>query len=388
MQRVKITEVCDFQGGTQPPKNEWKSVKLDGYVRMLQIRDFTQRHKNNIEYVSEKTNLKTCKTDDILIGRYGASIGKICTGLGGVYNVALVKTIPDLKRVDRKFLYYILVGSSFQNFILNVGSRAAQAGFNKADLEKFQFPLPSLKTQQKIAAILDEADKLRQLDKKLIKKYEALSQSLFLETFGDPVRNDKGWDKFKMSEVCSKITDGTHHSPKAQNEGIPYVTAKHVKPFKLVFESKATYISKEDHDEIYKRCSPEKGDVLYIKDGATTGVACINSFDEPISLLSSLALLKLKTNLINNHYLCHWLNHNGIKANLISEFMSGAAIQRYTLSKINSFTISTPPISLQNQFAERVQEINKQKTQAKQAFQQSEELFNSLLQKAFKGELV
>ena len=127
---VKLTDVCDFQGGTQPPKSVWKKDLEDGYIRMLQIRDFTQREKNNVEYIPYKKTLKTCEEQDILIGRYGASVGKICTGLSGAYNVALVKTKPNLDKIRRDFILHLLRGTIFQNFILNVGDRAAQAGLN------------------------------------------------------------------------------------------------------------------------------------------------------------------------------------------------------------------------------------------------------------------
>ena len=190
-----------------------------------------------------------------------------------------------------------------------------------------------------------------------------------------------------MTNLCLKITDGTHFSPEPQKDGFPYVTAKHVKSFGLDFYSKPTFVSEEAHNEIYKRCTPEFGDVLYIKDGATTGIACLNTFNEPISLLSSLALLKPNYKILNNYYLCYWLNNSKVKLKLLGEFMSGAAIQRYTLTKINSFQLIIPPIELQYQFAERVAMIEAQKQQAQLELAKSEELFASLLQRAFNGEL-
>ena len=75
----KLGEVCDFEGGSQPPKSEWINHPQDGYVRMLQIRDFTKSRNAEIEYVKITKKLRLCKDDDILIGRYGASVGKILT---------------------------------------------------------------------------------------------------------------------------------------------------------------------------------------------------------------------------------------------------------------------------------------------------------------------
>ena len=78
----KLIDVCDFQGGSQPPKSEWITHESEGYIRMLQIRDFTQSRKVNPEYVKLTKRTKCCLSDDILIGRYGASLGKILTYSG------------------------------------------------------------------------------------------------------------------------------------------------------------------------------------------------------------------------------------------------------------------------------------------------------------------
>ena len=290
--------------------------------------------------------------------------------------------------VYSSFLRYYLMSDvfnlKFMKTIKGVGGSLMRADPNQ--VKRFKLLLPPLEKQKKIAAILDAADEYRQKTKALIDKYDQLTQSLFLDMFGDPVANSKGWEIKTLNDVCFKITDGTHHSPTPKDSGYPYVTAKHVKPFSLQFDTKPSYVDEKAHNEIYKRCTPEYGDVLYIKDGATTGIACINTFKEPISMLSSLALLKLNDN-INNQYLCHWLNHDAIKQKLISEFMSGAAIKRYTLKKIKLFKLNVPNIELQNQFAERVVQIEKQKQQAEASLVKAEELFSSLLQRAFKAEL-
>lgn len=174
MIKVALTDICDFQGGTQPPKEEWIDHQEQGYIRMLQIRDFTQSEKNNIEYVKDKDNLKKCNENDILIGRYGASVGKILTGLSGAYNVAIIKTIPDTSKVSRRFLFHYLNSSYFQEFIRSVGSRAAQAGFNKDDLKNALIPLYTDEEQRKIAAVLDKVSDLIAKRRQQLKKLDLL----------------------------------------------------------------------------------------------------------------------------------------------------------------------------------------------------------------------
>ena len=158
MMQMKLTDICDFQGGSQPPKEEWSFDEQEGYIRMLQIRDFTQGERVTPEYIKISNTTKICEANDILIARYGASIGKILTGLAGAYNVAIMRTIPDTSRIKKQYLYYYLKSSYFQNAILNVGSRAAQAGFNKEDLSKLDIECPELIKQDKIIAVLEKIE--------------------------------------------------------------------------------------------------------------------------------------------------------------------------------------------------------------------------------------
>ena len=101
---MRLTDICDFQGGSQPPKDEWLFEKQEGYIRMLQIRDFTQSEKVVPEYVKISKSTKICQADDILIARYGASIGKILTGLSGAYNVAIMRAIHETHMLQKKYL--------------------------------------------------------------------------------------------------------------------------------------------------------------------------------------------------------------------------------------------------------------------------------------------
>ena len=158
MEYIKLCDICDFQGGSQPPKDEWSFEPRDGYIRMLQIRDFTQGERVTPEYIKITKTTKVCKADDILIARYGASLAKILTGLSGAYNVAIMRTIPNTKLLEKKYLYYYLKSSTFQTFLLNIGNRAAQAGFNKKDLEELRIPNISREAQCEIVSILERVE--------------------------------------------------------------------------------------------------------------------------------------------------------------------------------------------------------------------------------------
>ena len=389
---VQLDSIFDIaRGGSPRPINGYLTEDIDG-INWIMIGDTESGHKyiNSTAKKIKKEGVSKSRTvhkGDFLLTN-SMSFGRpYILNIDGCIHDGWLVLSPINENISKDYFFYYLGSNEIKSRLASMASGAVVKNLNKDIVKSLKIPLPPLEEQKKIAAILDAADALRQNDKALIAKYDELTQALFLDMFGDPVKNDKGWEKVFLKSICTKITDGTHFSPEPQENGFPYITAKHVKNHGLDFYSKPTYISEEAHNEIYKRCTPEYGDILYIKDGATTGIACINTFDEPFSMLSSLALIKPNKNTLNSYYLCHWLNNPKIKSKLLSEFMSGAAIQRYTLTKINSFELCLPSIGLQNQFAERVAVIEEQKSIAQKSLEKSEELFNSLLQKAFKGQL-
>ena len=215
---MKLTDICDFQGGSQPPKEEWSFEAKEGYIRMLQIRDFTQSEKVTPEYVKISNSTKICEADDILIARYGASIGKILTGLAGAYNVAIMRTIPDTNKIQKKYLYYYLKSSYFQKSILNVGSRAAQAGFNKEDLSKIHIKCPNKEEQDNIINILEKIELIIKKKKDELFYLDNLIKARFVEMFGNIILNDKGWKTDTWSNAL-KIVNGKNQKAVESDDG-------------------------------------------------------------------------------------------------------------------------------------------------------------------------
>ncbi len=142
---ISLMEVCDFKGGAQPPKSTFVDKPQNGYVRFVQIRDFES--DAHIVYIPESANNRTCLESDVLVGRYGASVGRICRGLTGAYNVALMKVVPDTSQVTTDFLEIFLKSDFFQKPLLELSIRSAQSGFNKDDLATIQIPKVSLDEQ-------------------------------------------------------------------------------------------------------------------------------------------------------------------------------------------------------------------------------------------------
>lgn len=304
-----------------------------------------------------------------------------------IHGMNLLSMRVNKKLCFPKYLFYFLQTKDYKEQINKVSNQSVnQASFSTTSLKLLQIPLKDLPTQQKIAALLDKADELRQYNKQLIQKYDALTQSLFLDMFGDPVSNPKAMNVVKLKDVTSKITDGVHAKPEYTESGIPFISVKDITTGTLLFE-KCKFISLEAHKKYFKRCNPEYLDILYTKVGATYGRPAIVNSHKEFSLYVSVALIKPLREIINPKYLREALGNVAVKRQA-DKAIKGIGVPDLHLNMIKEFLLPLPAMELQNQFAERVQLIEQQKEQAQQALQKSEDLFTSLLQKAFRGELV
>ena len=375
MNKVKLTEICDFQGGAQPPKEEWSTEKYPGYIRMLQIRDFTQKERIIPEYIKLEKKLKLCSKDDVLIARYGASLGKILTGMSGAYNVAIMKTIPDEKILRKKYLYYYFSAQYFQNFLLNVGSRAAQAGFNKEDLQRLEINCPSLKVQDKIINGLDKVSKVIKIREKQLELLDVLTKSRFVEMFGEFKVNSKGWPIVKLQDIA--IIDGNMTTDYKKYANYPHIgidcieknTGK-LNGYRTVAEDgviSGKYLFTENHI-IYSKIRPNLNKVALPN---FKGVCSADAY--PILPISGKC---------NRIFLAY---------NMRSQFFLSYILQfcvRTNLPKVNrkevlGFNTPLPPIELQNEFAAFVKEKDKSRQIIQASLDETQKLFDSLMQQYF-----
>ena len=377
MNRYRLTDICDFQGGSQPPKSQWKDTYKNGYIRMLQIRDFTQKAEK-IEYVKETNSIKKCSEDDILIARYGASIGKILTGLEGAYNVAIVKTIPNSKILSKTYLYYYLNSSIFQKYIKNVGSRAAQAGFNKNELNKLEIDLPTLDKQKIIVENLQKIQNIISNKEYQIAALDNLIKSLFVEMF-----QSGNYPKDKLGKLCD-VRDGTHDSPKYLKESkYKFITSKNITNNEIDF-SDIKYISKQDYDNFNARSKVNNGDILMPMIGTIGNPIIVNIPDEKIDFaIKNVALIKFPTySKVTNIYIKNLFDSDYFE-NAISHKKRGGTQKFIALSDIRTLKIEIPPIELQNKFAEFVNQIDKQKFEIQNSLNKMKALYETMMNKYF-----
>lgn len=381
---VSFIEACDIQGGTQPPKSTFVEEPTEGYVRLLQIQDFKRDDK--AVFVPDKKTLKKCLEQDILIGRYGASVGKILTGKSGAYNVALVKTVPNPDILDRGYLYHYLCSPIFQNYILNVGSRAAQAGFNKDDLAGVEIPLPPLTEQKRIGAILDKADAIRRKRQQAIQLADEFLRAVFLDMFGDPVTNPKGFPLGTIRDLVESANYGS--SAKASEAGgdYPILRMGNITYEGAIDMTDLKYIDLTDKEK--PKYLAVNGDLLFNRTNSKelVGKTAVYDRDDPVAIAGYL--IRVRTNdKGNSHYISGYLNSAHGKATLQNMCKSIVGMANINAQEMQDIPIIIPPVSLQNRYKDIVVSTKEKLAAHQKALNANNELFNALSQKAFSGQL-
>ncbi len=365
---MKLTDICDFQGGSQPPKEEWSLKVQEGYIRMLQIRDFTQSEKVQPEYIKISNTTKMCEADDILIARYGASIGKILTGLAGAYNVAIMRTIPDTNRIQKKYLFYYLKSPYFQNAIMNVGVRAAQAGFNKEDLSKLEIECPSMSEQSNIIKRLTKIDIVINKRKKEMRLLDDLIRARFVEMFGDAVVNPMHWPVKRLKELSVQINSGNTPKGGSENyveEGITFFRSQNVWKDHLEMDDIA-YIDVETHASM-KKSSLKKGDILMTKTGrintenSSLGRAALyDGEDDMANVNGHVYFIRLKKG-VNNKFVLRILVSPEYRDLIRSVCVGGIDKRQLNKEHIEGFPIICPPNDMIEKYVAFTDQVNKSK---------------------------
>lgn len=207
---LRVEDICDFVGGSQPAKSEFINEPKTGYVRLIQTRDY--KTDSYPTYIPENSTRKFCDEDDIMIGRYGPPVFQICSGLKGAYNVALLKAKPKAG-VDREFLYYFLKQKSVFQYVDKLSARTGgQTGVDLVSLNKYPVRIPNDITDQRtLVNSLVAIDKKIELNNRINAELEAMTKTLydywfvqfdFPDANGKPYKTSGG--KLKYSELLKQ----------------------------------------------------------------------------------------------------------------------------------------------------------------------------------------
>jgi type I restriction enzyme S subunit len=291
---------------------------------------------------------------------------------------------PLKEHLSSNYLFHWVKSSIFINDMVMKATGANYPAVSDRIIFESKIPLPPIAEQKRIAEILDRTQSLISKRKEAISKLDTLTQSIFIEMFGDPVKNPKGWERIVLGDVITSASDGPHVSPKYVDEGIPFLSTRHIRHGGIDWND-LKFLSVDDAQIQWKKCRPQRGDILYTK-GGTTGIAATVDFDEPFAIWVHVALLKTNKNKVQPKWLENMLN-SSFCYQQSQRLTHGIANRDLGLKRMVGIEMFLPPLPLQKEFAQRVEAVEKLKATHRASLSQLEALFASLQHRAFRGEL-
>jgi type I restriction enzyme S subunit len=387
---IPLGDCCQIISGSTPKRN--KPEYWGGDIPWVTPKDLSKLRTPVLEDAPEKiteAGYKSCSTTLLPQGSilfssrapigYVAIAGRpMCTNQG-------FKSLVPNEYVHSPYLYWCM--RQYASDIEALGSGTTFKEVSKGIVERFKIPLPPLEEQRRIAAILDKADGVRRKRKEAIRLTEELLRSTFLEMFGDPVTNPKGWEVKRLGEICTNFQNGIGKNSEHYGHGSKVANISDLYEWHRFIPEKYSLLDVTPKE--IEKYSLMRGDLLFVRSSVKReGVAVCSVYDsDEICLFSSFMIrVRPRTDLINPEFLSLMLRTPPMRNRLIlgSNTSTITNISQPGLSKIE---VVVPPIKTQNLITKVTKNIEESVRCHLQALEQSENLFNSLLQRAFRGEL-
>jgi len=396
---IKHNSILDISGGAQPDKSFFIDEPQEGYIQLFQTRDYGE-HPMPV-YIPEKYATKTTKEGDILLARYGGSLGKVFKAHTGAYNVALAKVIklyPNVIHDEYLYLYYL--SDFYQDFCIKAGNgRSAQAGFNRQDMEKLIFPLPPLTEQQRIVdrieSLFAKLDEAKEKAQAVVDGFEdrkaAILHKAFTGELTEKWRKNNGgdlnaWKKYCLKDCCSIGSGGTPSRKEPENyEGdIPWIKTGEI-DWNYIYDSEE-HISENAIANSSAKIYPIDAVLVAMYGmGVTRGRAGILKI--PAATNQAVCVLQPYDYLLNRYlfyfFMCNYWD--------IREKAVGGNQLNLSATIIGKLDIHIPPIEEQEEIISILDDIlekdSSEKEIAEQVITKIDSMKKAILARAFRGEL-
>lgn len=394
MKKISLKKIATVQSGAGfPIKFQGKSdgdfpfAKVGEISRVARQGDLFINNASNwiTESISFELKAKIFPKGTIVFAKIGEAIKqnfRAITDRPMLFDNNVMGITPNIAEVNIKYLFFFLKTVDFYQ----LASKTTLPSIRKSTIESLKIPLPPIAEQKRIAAILDKADAVRRKRREAIRLTEELLRSVFLDMFGDPVTNPMGWDVVKLGSLINSgtvITYGIVQAGEKLEEGIPYIRTSDIKDGVIQEDDLLKTSSKIANK--YKRSEVHEND-LVISIRATVGtIAKVPATLDGANLTQGTAKISVGEK-IDADYLLNFIRSQGCQ-HWISQQVKGATFREITLKRLREMPIAVPPREQQTIFCKSLKHIETQKQRQLVILQESEDLFNSLLQRAFTGNL-
>jgi type I restriction enzyme S subunit len=326
--------------------------------------------------------------EDVLVSTVRPNLNAVATVplalSGATVSTGFCVLRPKNELLNSRYLFHWVKSPKFISDMTRQASGASYPAVSDRIVLSSNIPIAEPLEQSRIADILDKSEFLRDKRHETIGKLEELAQSIFNDMFGDPVTNPKGFQEVTLGDVIYKATDGPHVSPVYVEQGIPFLSTRHVRKGSVEWED-LKFISSSDAEIHWRKCKPEKGDILYTK-GGTTGVAAVVDFDREFAVWVHVALLKVNKLKVNPVWLESMLNSEHCYRQS-QKLTRGIVNKDLGLKRMVDISMYLPPLDTQEEFVSRLTALRKLKADFSSQLAEFDALFASLQYRAFRGEL-
>ena len=389
--KIKIGDFCKTGSGGTPSRSNTAFFQ-NGTIPWVKSGELKNRFVTEVEeYITEeavkKSSAKIVSKNSLLLAMYGATVGEVSQLLfDATTNQAICNILPDPEICDVNYLYRYLQFS--KPLLLNRRVGGGQPNISQGVIKDLEVPLPPLSEQKRIAQILDKADELRQKRQQSIEKLDELLQATFVDMFGDPLTNQKNWEISKLVNEIELIQIGPFgtqlHQEDYVENSIPLINPSHIRNGKIFPDNKLT-VSEEKYHQL-PQYHMKTNDVIVGRRGEMGRCAVVTERENGYFCGTGSLFLRMNEKNLNATFLSFILSSNSIKK-LLENSSQGVTMANLNKKIVSEIPLIMPNIDLQSKFGEFVDSINLQKQRLKVQSKQQENLFQSLQQRAFNGEL-
>lgn len=380
MEYITVKELFKITKGKKVEEIDYKN---ENSIRYIQIDDL--RNNNNIKHCENINKYVIAKKEDIIIAWDGANAGTIGFGIEGAIGSTLAILRKENKEMDTEFCGLFLRSKSA--YLREKCTGATIPHIQRRALEDIKIPKISLNKQIEIKNIINKAQELIDKRKEQIQDLDELVKSQFIEMFGDPFKNPKGWSVQQLKEIILLANNGLARRGNDKDGNIVLRLVELQDGF--IDYTSPNRIKLTEAEE--KRYLLQDGDFLFARvNGNPDNVGRCSAYDdigESVYHNDHIIRVRFDENIVNNDYVSSILNSPYGKLQMKDKLKTSAG--QYTINQngISEIKITVPPIELQNQFANFVKQTDKLKFEMEKSLKELEDNFNALMQKAFNGEL-